>query len=342
MKLAFFETTPEEQEFLKLQMAGAPELEPVFFAENLNEQNLGQIKDVEGLVVFIYSKVSKEIIDSLPNLKLIATRSTGFDHIDLAYAKEKNITVCNVPSYGSRTVAEFAFTLILSLSRRLFVAADQVKEGKGFNYQNFEGFNLQGKTIGIIGTGRIGLNVAQIAKGFDMNILGFEPHPKEEIAKQYGIKYLPLNELLANSDVISIHVPYMPSTHHLINKDNIHQIKKNALLINTARGEVVETQSLLTALQEGMLAGAGLDVLEGERQLKDETTLLAHYSNNTQHPDATEMVTLLEDHILINMPNVIITPHIAFFTKEAKQEILKTTLENVLAFKQGAIKNTVK
>lgn len=337
MKTIFYETTAEDQKALLELLASAPDVQAEFVPEKLTAENIRA--DAEAVSVFVGSEVKKEQIDAMPNLKLIAARSTGFDHVDTAYAKTKNIAVCNVPAYGSRTVAEFAFTLILSLSRKLFVAADQIKEGKGFDYQAFEGFNLQGKTIGIIGTGRIGLNVAQIAKGFDMQILGFDPHPSEEKAKEYGIKYVSLDQLLQGSDVVTIHVPYMKETHHLINSGNIKKIKKGALLINTARGEVVDTEALLLALKGGSVAGAGLDVLEGERMLKDEATLIAH--SDPKHPSLGELKTLIENHTLINMPNVIITPHIAFYSKEAKHEILKTTAENILDFKKGQPKNQV-
>jgi len=339
MKVVFYETNEEDQQSLQKILKAFSGFEAQYVTGLLSDSNIQLAKDAECISVFVGSEVKKGQIDALPNLKLISTRSTGFDHVDVAYAKTKNIAVCNVPAYGSRTVAEFAFALILSLSRKLFVAADQIKEGKGFDYQAFQGFNLQGKTIGIIGTGRIGLNVAQIAKGFDMNILGYEPKPKKEIAKQYGIKYVDLDELLAGSDVITIHVPYLPATHHLINKDNIKKIKKGALLINTARGEVVDTEALLLALKNGTLSGAGLDVLEGERELKDETALLAHYNPN--HESVNELKVLLEDHALINMPNVIITPHIAFYSKEAKHEILKITAENIISFTDGKSNNLV-
>lgn len=337
MKIFFYETNAEDQKVLAGLLAPLPDFEAEYIGEKLSAENLRA--DAEVISVFVGSEVRREQIDAMPKLKFIAARSTGFDHIDVAYAKQKGIGVANVPAYGSRTVAEFAFTLLLALSRRLYVAADQIKEGKGFDYQAFEGFNLQGKTLGIVGTGRIGLNVAQIAKGFDMQILGFDPHPNEEKAKTYGIKYLTLDELLANSDVITLHVPYMKETHHLINKDNIKKIKKGALVINTARGEVIDTEALLMALKEGIVGGAGLDVLEGERMLKDETTLIAH--SDPKHPSLDDLKTLIEDHALINMPNVIITPHIAFYTKEAKEEILKITVENIDGFKQGQIKNLV-
>lgn len=328
MKILFYETNNEDKQALTQLLSQYSEIQAEYFEDKLSDDNLNT--ETEIISVFVGSEVKKEQIDKMPKLKLITTRSTGFDHIDVEYAKSKNITVCNVPAYGSRTVAEFTFALILSLSRKLFVSADQIKEGKGFNYQAFEGFNLQGKTIGIVGTGRIGLNVAQIAKGFDMNILGFDAFPNEQKAKEYGFKYVNLNELLANSDIISLHVPYMKETHHLINPQNITNIKKGALLINTARGEIVDTETLLMALNDGIVGGAGLDVLEGERMLKDEPTLLAHHDPN--HPSVEELKILIEDHALINLPNVIITPHIAFFSKEAKQEILNITAKNITNF----------
>lgn len=337
MKIVFYETNEKDKQGLIDLLKSYPDVKAEYIADKLSAENIKT--DVEVISVFVGSEVKKQQIDGMPNLKLIATRSTGFDHVDVNYAKTKNITVCNVPAYGSRTVAEFAFALILSLSRKLFVAADQIKEGKGFDYQAFEGFNLQGKTIGIVGTGRIGLNAARIAKGFDMNILGFDVFPNEQKAKDYGFKYVALDELLANADVISLHVPYSKETHHLINKDNIKKVKKGALLINTSRGEVVDTEALLMALKAGVLGGAGLDVLEGERELKDETALLA--DNDPNHPSVEELKILIEDHALINMPNVIITPHIAFFSAEAKQEILKITVENITNFLHGQTTNPI-
>ncbi len=332
MKTIFYETNAEDQQVLSELIKSYPDLRVEFIADKLTAENLRP--DAEAISVFVGSEIRQAQIDAMPNLRLITTRSTGYDHIDTSLSKEKNITVCNVPAYGSRTVAEFAFTLILTLSRKLFVAADQIKEGKGFTYQAFEGFDLQSKTLGIIGTGRIGQNVAQIAKGFNMNILGFDVFPNEQKAKELNFKYVNLNELLANSDVITLHVPYSKDTRHLINKNNINKIKKGALVINTARGEVMDTEALLMALQQGRVGGAGLDVLEGERLLKDETTLIAH--TDPKHTHLEELRTLIANHALINMPNVIITPHIAFFTKEAKAEILKITTDNIVNF----IKNT--
>jgi D-lactate dehydrogenase len=177
--------------------------------------------------------------------------------------------------------------------------------------------------------------VIKIAKGFEMNVLGFDAFPKKELETTLGFKYVPLEELLSKSDVITLHVPYNQDTHHLLNEKNMGQIKKGAILVNTARGEVVDTQSLLKAINDGVVSAAGLDVLEGERQMKDETGMLA--TGKT-----ADFKTLLENHVLIDLPQVAITPHIAFFTKEAKREILQTSVDNLLSFSQGKPINTVK
>lgn len=292
--------------------------------------------DASIVSVFVNSLVDQTVIDSLPNLKLLVTRSTGFDHIDVAYAQSKGIIVCNVPAYGSRTVAEFTFALLLGLSRKVFQAVEQIKHKNNWDISHFEGFNLQGKTIGIVGTGRIGLNVAQIAKGFDMTIIAHDVFPNEEKAKAYGFSYVPFSELLATSDIITFHVPATKDTYHLINRENIKQLKKGALIINTARGDVLDPEAILIALKQGVLAGAALDVLEGEHDLKEEAELM---SDNKLNFDKLKM--LLDDHMLIDHPQVIITPHIAFNTAEARAEITKTTLENIQSFLDEKPQNIV-
>ncbi len=308
-----------------------------YVEEKLTPENAPQYADADAVSVFIGSVVKQDVIDKLPNLKFIETRSTGFDHIDIAYAAGKNIPVATVPAYGSRTVAEFTFTLMLGLSRKAFAAYRQMKDGRGFDITGFEGFNLQGKTLGIVGTGRIGQNVAQIAKGFDMTMLAFDAYPNQEAATRLGFTYVTLDELLAKSDVITLHVPYNKDTHHLINKTNIALVKKGSLLINTSRGEVADSEAILYAVKEGLLAGVGLDVIEGERQLQDEWKLLVQ---NGDHQE--EMRTLIEDHVLIGLPEVAYTPHIAFYSKEAKREILQTSVDNIVAFSKGEAKNLAK
>ncbi|KKP55692.1 MAG: hypothetical protein UR50_C0022G0005 [Parcubacteria group bacterium GW2011_GWC1_34_10] len=333
MKITFFEVREKEQDFLAppLQVHGLS-----FFKEKLDLETLNKAKDADIISVFINSEVTKEIIDALPKLKLIATRSTGFDHINIAYAKEKGIAVATVPSYGTHAVAEFAFALILDLSRKVSNANRQIREEASFNISNFQGFDLFEKTLGVVGTGKIGKNMVKIAKGFGMKVIAFDSFPDQKFAQENNFQYLPLNDVLVNSDIITLHTPYNKDTHHLINKENIKLFKKGSYFINTARGEIIDTEALFFGLKEGIIAGAGLDVLEGERKLKEEVEFIAH-----GYSDVDNFKTLLEDHILMEMPNVIVTPHIAFFSREAEMEILKITAENILAFNSGTQKNVL-
>ncbi|MFA7192311.1 MAG: NAD(P)-dependent oxidoreductase [Candidatus Paceibacterota bacterium] len=334
MKTIFFEISAEDK--IKYQnLLSGQDVE--FYEEKLSTENTEKAVDADILCVFINSEVKKDIIDALPNLKYIVTRSTGYDHIDGAHAKEKNIGVSNVPSYGSDTVAEFTFGLILNLSRKIFQASHQVKEGGNFNLSELKGFDLCGKTLGVVGTGRIGKNVIRMAKGFNMNILAYDLFPNTDYAKSESVKYVTLDELLSGSDIVTLHAPYTKDNNHMINKDNIMKMKKGAYIVNTARGELVDTEAILLGIQNGIIAGAGLDVLEGERELKEEFHLkYSDAQNNINYK------TLLENHVLINIPEVIITPHVAFYTEEAENEIINTTIENINSFQQGQIKNTIK
>ena len=342
MKISFFETTPEEQEIIQALMPG---VESTFFNEKLTSDSLDGVaaaaKDSEVVCVFINSTISPEVIDALPALRLIVTRSTGYDHVDVAYAKSKGIVVSNVPSYGSRTVAEFTFALMLNLSRKLVDASNQIRENGNFDISAFRGFDLFGKTLGVVGTGRIGKNVIRIAKAFGMNVVAFDLFPDEKFAQENAFSYAALDAVLSTSDVVTIHTPYTKETYHLINKDNIKLFKKGAYLINTARGEIVDTDALVWALENKIIAGAGLDVLEGERKLKEEEDFLKDAQMPVGADKGRDFKTLLEDHMLIDMPNVIVTPHIAFSSREAEAEILKTSVENILGFIKGSPQNNV-
>jgi D-lactate dehydrogenase len=200
-------------------------------------------------------------------------------------------------------VAEFAIGLILNLSRKIAFANNKVRTGNDFGIKNLCGFDLVGKNLGVIGTGKIGKNVIKIAKGFSMNVLAYDLYPDAAFAKEHGFEYKSLEEVLSLSDVITLHAPYTKENHHLINKERISLMKRGVYLVNTARGELVDTDALVWALNEGIIAGAGLDVLEGERELKEEIEILSS-------PDKSDRVkdykTLLEDRALIEMPNVII------------------------------------
>lgn len=329
MKIAFFEIEDWEIPYLTNNLRPTTnEFRLEFFKQKLDKDNLPEQKDFDIISVFVGSNVDKEVINAFPNLKLITNSSTGFDHIDLNAAKEKNISVAYVPGYGDNTVAEFAFGLILNLSRKIFESYDQIKETGSFSLEGLRGFDLKGKTIGIVGTGRIGCHMIKIANGFEMNVVAYDAFPKQELCEKLGFKYVSsLDELLMISDIISLHVPYMKETHHLINSQNIAKIKKGALLINTSRGPVVETEALIKALNEKILGGAGLDVLEEEGAIQDEKSLLLY-----GHPEEHNLKTVLANHVLIDMPNVIITPHNAFNTQEALQRILDTDIENIESF----------
>lgn len=334
MKVVFFEVKEKERELLPSLLDG---LNFHLYSEKLSDETVGLASGADVVSVFVDSEINKDLIDKLDDTKFICTRSTGFDHIDRAYAKEKGIAVSNVPAYGSRTVAEFTFALLLCLSRKIFQARHQTLISENLeDIGNFQGVDMFRKTIGVVGTGKIGKNVIKIAKGFGMDVLAFDVKPDQEFANDEKFEYVSLEELLANSDVVTLHTPYMKETHHLINSSNIFKIKKGAFLINTARGELVETDALLKALTEKHISGAGLDVLESERQLKEEAELLSNSAEKIK-----DFKTLLQNHVLINMPQVVITPHIAFFSKEAVEEILKVTIQNIRSFISGKPQNLV-
>lgn len=337
MKIVFFGLEKAEQGIFSSSFSGA---EVSFFEDKLNENTVDKAKDADVVCVFIDSTINKAVIDAIPNLKFIATRSTGFNHIDCEYAKSKGIQISSVPAYGAHTVAEFAFGLMLNLSRNIIKENNYIRESSDFNYSpGMEGFDLAGKTLGIIGTGKIGKNVAKIAKGFAMNVIAYDLFPDMAFAKENSVEYKTLNDVISGSDIITLHAPYTKENHHLINKEKISLMKKGVYLINTARGELVDTDALVWGLKEGIIAGAGLDVLEGERELKEETEILSSASRITKIEDYK---MLLEDHALMDMPNVIITPHSAFYTREAVAEILKITLDNIQGFVAGAPINLVK
>jgi D-lactate dehydrogenase len=338
MKIVFFGLEEADQSYFSNSFDGA---EVSFIKENLDESNIEKAKEAEAICIFVDSEINKNIIDALPNLKFIATRSTGFNNVDCEYAKTKGIKVSNVPAYGSHTVAEFTFGLILNLSRNIIKANNYVRESPDFNFfSGLEGFNLEGNTLGVIGTGKIGKNVVKIAKGFGMNVIAYDLYPDLAFAKENGFVYKTLPELLAESDILTLHAPYNKENHHLINKENISLMKKGIYLINTARGELVDTDALVWGLQEKIIAGAGLDVLEGEMELKEEVEIF-HSPARLKSMRIEDYKTLLQDHILIHLPNVIITPHIAFYTREAVAEILKITVLNIRGFISGTPINLV-
>lgn len=331
MRIAFFEIQGWERPLLEEAFKD----HELFFSEKpLQASDLPTVREFEALSVFIYSRVSRETIETMPNLKLIATRSTGYDHIDVTAAREKNVIVSNVPTYGEHTVAEHTFALILALSRN--VHKSHVRRLKNdFSIEGLKGFDLKDKTIGVVGAGKIGLHVIRIARGFGMRVLAYDAFQNNFLSDVLDFDYVPLDRLLAESDIITLHTPYNEKTHHLINEHSIAKIKRGSLLVNTARGELVDNDALIQALDQGILAGAGLDVIEGEHLIKEEKELL---SGTKLSGDLSELVN---DHNLLRRDNVVYTPHIAFYSEEALHRILRTTIENITCFADGVCQNAV-
>lgn len=334
--ISFFELEKWEEKYLQDKLKKIRNLSFNFFPEPLNNSVLNKIKDTNILAVFIYSQINQETLAKLPRLKFVTTMSTGFDHIDLTNCYSKGIKVSNVPYYGENTVAEHTLALILALARHLPNSIERAKSGD-FNLKGLRGFDLKGKTIGLIGLGHIGEHVARMARGFEMKILAYDPKKDTALAKKLEITYVTMDYLLRHSDIISLHTPYNKKTHHLINKGNIKIIKPGAYLINTARGGLIETEALIMALGKNILAGAGLDVLEEECFIKEEKELLAK-----PFQKKCDLKTVLQGHLLIQDPRVLVTPHNAFNSEEALRRILDTTINNIRAYLVNKPVNLVK
>lgn len=323
MNISFYEVGDQEAKFLNDALAGHRNY---FYPEKLSEESLVEA-DTEILSVFVGSVVNKKVLEKLPNLKYIAVRATGFDNVDLDYCKEKGITVSNVPAYGVNTVAEFTFALLLSLSRHVHEAYTRIREDGRYSEVGLQGFELYGKKLGIIGTGKIGARVAEISQGFGMEVVAYDPFPNKDLVSRVGVVYGSLIEVLSSADIVSLHVPYSSENHHLIDASALASMKQGAILINTARGPLVDTVALVDSLLNKHLAGAALDVLEAEGYIKDELNLL-----HAGHPKAEELEALLADHVLAKLPNVLVTPHMAYYTREALHRIVLSSVDNIRSF----------
>jgi len=334
MKIGFFELEGWEEQRVRTALLNA---EVLFYTRKLDETTPPPRLDLEAVAIFVDSRITEKVLDQFPKLRFVVTRSTGYDHINLRACRARKIAVSYVPGYGDNTVAEFAFGLILNLTRKLYRAIDQIKETENFSIDGLRGADLKGKTIGVVGVGRIGREMVRIAKGFGMEVVAFDPYPNEPFAAIEGFSYVELDELLRRSDIVSLHCPLNERTRHLVNRDNIERFKRGAYLVNTARGGLVETEALVRALQDGILAGAGLDVLEEEGETKDELAFLTKEGR----PKSAELKTMLQNHILMRMPNVLVTPHLAFNSQEALERILGTTIENLRGFIAGKPVNLV-
>jgi len=277
------------------------------------DELIERIKDAEVVIVGRYG-VDTKALSSAPKLKMISLWQTGFDNVDLEAATKHGVIVSNVPSYAFDSVAEFVFALSLDLLRRVHLADMNLRKGL-FAWKCYIGNQLMSKTIGVLGTGEIGQRVIQIAHGFNMNVLSVTAHPSPERAKALGIKFVDLDTLLSESDIVTLHVPLTPETEHMIGARELAKMKPTAILINTARGKVVDETALIKALKEKKIAGAGLDVFEKE--------------------------PLPMDSPLLEMHNVVLTPHIAFLSEESLDECTYMTVENVEMFIKDQPQNVV-
>ncbi|MGC9954878.1 MAG: hydroxyacid dehydrogenase [Rhizomicrobium sp.] len=332
MKVIVFEAEDRERSaFDRLR----PAHEVVFVADPLKSSNAKLYEDADIISTFIYSELGLNVIEQLPKLKLIATRSTGYEHIDILECGRRGVAVCNVPTYGANTVAEHVFALLLAISHRLPEAIERAQRGH-FSPFGLQGFDLKGKVLGVLGTGSIGRHVIKIAKGFEMDVAAFDVKPDPKLADTLGFRLVSFDELLASADIITLHVPSLPETHHLLNAEAFARMKAGVVVINTSRGDLIETGALIQALTSGKVAAAGLDVLPDEPMIREEAELI-HSIFNKEH----DLRNLVATHVLLRMRNVIITPHSAFNTREAVGRIVETSAADIAAFLAGRPQNIV-
>lgn len=331
MKISVFEVEDWERAAFARLPAGH---EVRFTHEPLTLKNADEHADAEVISTFIYSELSGAVLARLKNLRLIATRSTGYDHISTSHCEKMGVVISNVPVYGDNTVAEHVFALLLAISHHLVESIERTRRGN-FSLKGLRGFDIHGKTFGVIGTGNIGRCVLEIAGGFRMERIAFDVNPDRALAERLGFRYTSLSELLSTSDVISLHIPATPSTFNFLSAPQFEMMKDGVVLINTARGSLVDIHALLWALRNGKVAAAGLDVLPEEPVIREEAELLRSIV------ERKHLETLLADQILLRLDNVLITPHSAFNTREAIGRILDTTIGNMEAFIDGKPRNVV-
>jgi len=327
--ITFLEIEDWENEFIH---SIYPDRTVFFTKQKAHEELTEDIYASEIISPFIYSQLRKEVLEKFPKLRLIATRSTGYDHIDIDYCRTRGIKVTHVPSYGAHTVAEHTFALLLAISRKIIPTIERSRHGN-FRLEGLTGFDLFGKTIGIIGEGEIGKKVIDIALSFGMNVLVYTRHSG---INRKNVTYVDLNTVFSSSDILSLHVPFTKETHHLINRESIKNIKKGAILLNTSRGQLVETQAILEGLKTGTFIAAGLDVLEEEGMLKEERELLTE-----DFLAKGEIAVQLMNHVLLTRDEVLFTAHNGFNSTQALEEILNVTVQNIQSFLSGTILNEV-
>ena len=345
MKIYFVEPEESDIDFFE---AALPE-EELFFAEYDSDV----ASDCEILSVYIHSKIDGEFLDRHPQLKFVTTRSVGYDHIDVAECARRGVGVANVAGGDANTVAEHTFALILALARRLFEVG-QANKQPVFQYEKLRATDLKDKTLGVIGTGRIGLHVVHIGLAFGMKVIACEPYRPSLMAEIFGVRYVALDELLSESDVISLHAPLTPETYHMLDREALAKCRQGVIIVNTARGALIDTDALIEALEEGQVAGAGLDVLEEESVMRKEDdkiiadqiidrlkSPLGREARATDPDRLRRFEQVMRDQRLLNRRDVVFTPHVAFNSVEAVARINAITVENIKAFLNGAPTNLV-
>ncbi|MEW6057629.1 MAG: 2-hydroxyacid dehydrogenase [Bdellovibrionota bacterium] len=293
-----------------------------FFEPRLNEQTAALAKGYDAICAFVNDQLNEKTLTRLKaqGARIIALRSAGFNHVDLDAAAMLGLPIVRVPEYSPYAVAEHAVGLLLALNRKIHRAYERVRESN-FSLDGLVGFDIHGKTVGVIGTGKIGSVFARIMKGFGCRVLAYDVEPDAFLSKTYGVEYVSLNELYQASDIISLHIPLTPKTNHLIDEPVFAKMKRGAILINTGRGALIDTRALILALKNGSLGAAGLDVYEEE-----EAVFFQDLSDKVLQDDVLAR--------LLTFPNVLVTSHQAFLTCEALANIATTTLMNIKEFEK--------
>jgi D-lactate dehydrogenase len=324
VRIALFSIKPYDKEFFE-QLNHDFQYELVFFEARLNNSTVSLASGFETVCAFVNDDLNAAVLKTLSEngTRFLTLRSAGFNHVDLKAAEQFGLSIARVPAYSPYAIAEHTVGLILDLNRRIHRAYNRVRDGN-FSLDGLMGFDMHDKTVGIIGTGKIGVLVATILTGFGCKLLAYDPYPNAE-CQSLGVRYTSLEAIYQQSDIITLHCPLTPESHHLINVQSISQMKPNVMLINTSRGGVVDTCAVIDGLKSGKIGYLGLDVYEEESALFFEDL-----SNQVIQDDLFAR--------LMTFPNVIITGHQAFFTREAMAQIAATTLENVRDFENGALK----
>ena len=320
--IAVYDTKPYDRDYLAAAADGTP-LRMVFHDFRLTPETARVAEGAAAVCAFVNDRLDRGCLEALAacGVRHIAMRCAGFNNVDLAAARELGLAVTRVPAYSPYAVAEHTVALVLALNRRIHRAFNRVRE-QNFSLAGLVGFDLHGKTCGIIGTGKIGRVAAEIFKGFGMRVVAFDPTPEPDWAAAHGIEYLPFGEVLAASDILSLHLPLTPQTHHLLDADTVARLKPSAMVVNTSRGKLIDTTAVIDALKRGHLGGLAIDVYEEEEGLFFE--------------DLSGQV-LQDDEFsrLLVFPNVLITAHQAFLTREALGEIARVTVENLVRAGRG-------